>query len=89
VSYPLWLPYYFGACSKRRSAAAGANIDSLDEGTLRSRPERRTYAALRFGEFVVLAAAVMSTQGIAIDAMLSALPSILGELHVAHQNDGQ
>jgi MFS transporter, DHA1 family, multidrug resistance protein len=38
---------------------------------------------------VVLAAAVMSTQGIAIDAMLPALPSILGELHVAHQNDGQ
>ena len=42
-----------------------------------------------FREFVVLAAAMMSTQAIAIDAMLPALPTIVRELHIANVNHGQ
>jgi len=42
-----------------------------------------------FGEFVVLAAALMSTQALAVDAMLPALPTILAALRVGIANHGQ
>lgn len=44
---------------------------------------------IKFGEFVALAAATMSTQAIAIDAMLPAFPIILRTLKVADPNHGQ
>jgi DHA1 family bicyclomycin/chloramphenicol resistance-like MFS transporter len=44
---------------------------------------------LKTGEFVALAAALMSTQAIAVDAMLPALPTIVRELHVGAENQGQ
>src|ERR1700733_11156979 len=48
--------------------------------------EQREAAKIGFVEFVVLAAATMSTQAIAIDAMLPAFPTIVGALHVANEN---
>lgn len=42
-----------------------------------------------FKEFVALAAALMATQAIAIDAMLPALPTIGAALHVANPNHAQ
>ena len=45
--------------------------------------------AIGFSEFVVLAAAMMSTQAMAVDAMLPALPTIVRMLHVANPNHGQ
>ena len=42
-----------------------------------------------FAEFVVLAAATMSTQAFAIDAMLPAFPVIVHQLNVADPNHGQ
>jgi DHA1 family bicyclomycin/chloramphenicol resistance-like MFS transporter len=45
--------------------------------------------ALGFREFVVLIAAIMSTQALAIDAMLPALPRIVSELKVLNPNHGQ
>jgi MFS transporter, DHA1 family, multidrug resistance protein len=45
--------------------------------------------SIGFLEFVVLAAATMSTQAIAIDAMLPAFPIIVQALHVADPNHGQ
>lgn len=45
--------------------------------------------AIGFREFVVLAAAMMSTQALAVDAMLPALPTIVRELNVANPNRGQ
>jgi DHA1 family bicyclomycin/chloramphenicol resistance-like MFS transporter len=42
-----------------------------------------------FGEFVVLVAAMMSTQALAVDAMLPALPTIVRELGVRNANHGQ
>jgi MFS transporter, DHA1 family, multidrug resistance protein len=42
-----------------------------------------------FGEFVVLVAAMMSTQALAVDAMLPALPTIVRELGVTNANHGQ
>src|SRR5208283_4322139 len=50
---------------------------------------RRAAAALGFLEFVVLVAAMMSTQAIAIDAMLPAFPTIVLALHVSNANHGQ
>jgi DHA1 family bicyclomycin/chloramphenicol resistance-like MFS transporter len=44
---------------------------------------------IRFGEFVALAAASMSTQAIAIDAMLPAFPIIVRTLDVADPNHAQ
>src|SRR5580658_4955447 len=44
---------------------------------------------LGFREFVVLIAAMMSTQALAIDAMLPALPRIVSELGVLNPNHGQ
>jgi DHA1 family bicyclomycin/chloramphenicol resistance-like MFS transporter len=48
-------------------------------------------AAVKIGftEFVVLAAAMMATQAIAIDAMLPAFPVIVRALHVANPNHSQ
>jgi DHA1 family bicyclomycin/chloramphenicol resistance-like MFS transporter len=40
-------------------------------------------------EFVALAAAMMSTQALAVDAMLPGLPTIVGELHAGNANQGQ
>ena len=51
--------------------------------------EKRGAHSIGFLEFVVLAAATMSTQAIAIDAMLPAFPTIIRELHVANPNHGQ
>jgi DHA1 family bicyclomycin/chloramphenicol resistance-like MFS transporter len=42
-----------------------------------------------FTEFVMLVAAMMATQAIAIDAMLPAFPIIVHALHVANENHGQ
>ncbi len=42
-----------------------------------------------FREFVILIAAMMSTQAIAIDAMLPAFPIIVQAFHVANENHGQ
>ena len=44
---------------------------------------------ISFREFVALAAAMLSTQAFAVDAMLPALPTITRALHVANQNHGQ
>jgi DHA1 family bicyclomycin/chloramphenicol resistance-like MFS transporter len=51
--------------------------------------EKRGTQSIGFLEFVVLAAATMSTQAIAIDAMLPAFPTIVRVLHVANPNHGQ
>jgi DHA1 family bicyclomycin/chloramphenicol resistance-like MFS transporter len=51
--------------------------------------EKRGTHSIGFLEFVVLAAATMSTQAIAIDAMLPAFPIIVQQLHVADPNHGQ
>jgi MFS transporter, DHA1 family, multidrug resistance protein len=54
------------------------------------RPGRAAgHAGIGFGEFVVLAAAMMSTQAIAVDAMLPALPTIVHQLGVPNPNRGQ
>ncbi|MGA2365399.1 MAG: multidrug effflux MFS transporter [Steroidobacteraceae bacterium] len=45
--------------------------------------------SIRFGEFVALAAAMLSTQAFAVDAMLPALPTITRALQVSNQNHGQ
>lgn len=44
---------------------------------------------LPFAEFVALAAAMMATQALAIDAMLPAFPIIVRSLEVASENQGQ
>jgi DHA1 family bicyclomycin/chloramphenicol resistance-like MFS transporter len=51
--------------------------------------EQRAGSSIKFGEFVALAAATMSTQAIAIDAMLPAFPIIVRTLQVADPNHGQ
>ena len=51
--------------------------------------ETRAAQSIGFLEFVVLAAATMSTQAIAIDAMLPAFPTIVGALNVGDPNHGQ
>src|SRR3984957_17079120 len=50
---------------------------------------KREAAKIGFLEFVVLAAATMATQAIAIDAMLPAFPVIVIALHVANENHVQ
>jgi DHA1 family bicyclomycin/chloramphenicol resistance-like MFS transporter len=50
---------------------------------------KREAAKIGFLEFVVLAAATMATQAIAIDAMLPAFPVIGRSLHVANENHVQ
>ena len=52
-------------------------------------PELRHAAPIGFREFVLLAAAMLSTQAIAIDGMLPALPTMVRVLHVASANHGQ
>jgi MFS transporter, DHA1 family, multidrug resistance protein len=51
--------------------------------------ETRAAHTIGFLEFVVLAAATMSTQAIAIDGMLPAFPTIVSALHVDDPNHGQ
>jgi MFS transporter, DHA1 family, multidrug resistance protein len=51
--------------------------------------ETRGAPSLGFLEFVALAAATMSTQAIAIDAMLPAFPTIVAALRVGDPNHGQ
>jgi MFS transporter, DHA1 family, multidrug resistance protein len=51
--------------------------------------ETRAAHSIGFLEFVVLAAATMSTQAIAIDAMLPAFPTIVSALNVGDPNHGQ
>lgn len=51
--------------------------------------DTRAAHSIGFMEFVVLAAATMSTQAIAIDAMLPAFPTIVKVLNVADPNHGQ
>src|ERR1700674_3525589 len=50
---------------------------------------KRGAHSIGFLEFVVLAAATMSTQAIAIDAMLPAFPTIVSALNVGDPNHGQ
>src|SRR3984885_8197720 len=52
-------------------------------------PQQREAANIGFVEFVVLAAAMMSTQAIAIDAMLPAFPIIVRTLQIANENHVQ
>jgi MFS transporter, DHA1 family, multidrug resistance protein len=54
-----------------------------------SRPATPRAQPPGFGEFVALVAAMMSTQALAVDAMLPALPTIVRELSVANANHGQ
>jgi len=49
----------------------------------------RTAVVIRFAELVLLVAAMMSIQAVAIDAMLPAFPSIVAALHVSDPNRGQ
>src|SRR5271168_1226415 len=51
--------------------------------------ENRGAESIGFLEFVVLAAATMSTQALAIDAMLPAFPTIVRALRVANPNHVQ
>jgi len=51
--------------------------------------ESQARSSLGFPEFVALIAAIMSTQALAVDAMLPALPRIVYELHVPNPNHGQ
>jgi DHA1 family bicyclomycin/chloramphenicol resistance-like MFS transporter len=51
--------------------------------------DKREAANIGFLEFVVLAAATMATQAMAIDAMLPAFPVIVRALHVANENHVQ
>jgi DHA1 family bicyclomycin/chloramphenicol resistance-like MFS transporter len=51
--------------------------------------DKREAANIGFLEFVALAAAMMSTQAIAIDAMLPAFPIIVRALHIANENHVQ
>src|SRR5471030_1182618 len=51
--------------------------------------ETRRAHSIGFLEFVVLAAAMMSTQALSIDAMLPAFPVIVRQLRVADPNHGQ
>jgi DHA1 family bicyclomycin/chloramphenicol resistance-like MFS transporter len=51
--------------------------------------EKRAAHSIGFLEFVILAAATMSTQAIAIDAMLPAFPTIVSALNVGDPNHGQ
>jgi DHA1 family bicyclomycin/chloramphenicol resistance-like MFS transporter len=44
---------------------------------------------LGFSGFVALAAAIMATQALAVDAMLPAFPTIIRALHVGKENHGQ
>jgi MFS transporter, DHA1 family, multidrug resistance protein len=49
----------------------------------------RPAVEIRFAEFVALAAAIQSTQALAIDSMLPALPAIVLALGVSNPNHGQ
>jgi MFS transporter, DHA1 family, multidrug resistance protein len=53
------------------------------------RPPNPAHAKIGFTEFVLLAAATMSTQALAIDAILPAFPVIIQALKVDNPNHGQ
>jgi MFS transporter, DHA1 family, multidrug resistance protein len=53
------------------------------------RPRNTAHDKIGFTEFVILAAATMSTQAIAIDAILPAFPVIVQALQVDNPNHGQ
>jgi MFS transporter, DHA1 family, multidrug resistance protein len=57
--------------------------------TTDERPPNPAHSKIGFTEFVVLAAATMSTQAIAIDAILPAFPVIVQALNVSNPNHGQ
>ena len=52
-------------------------------------PVTRGRPRVGFTEFVVLVAAMMSSQALAIDAMLPAFPTIVRALGVINENHGQ
>ena len=52
-------------------------------------PTAHRRSVVGFHEFVVLAATLLSTQAIAVDAMLPALPTIVRDLGVRNANHGQ
>ena len=54
-----------------------------------SRPAGSQAQPPSFAEFVVLVAAMMATQALAVDAMLPAFPTIVRELGVTNANHGQ
>lgn len=54
-----------------------------------SPPPPRGSARIGFTEFVILIAAMMASQAVAIDVMLPALPTIARVLHVGNPNHGQ
>ena len=56
---------------------------------MRTMSDKREAVKIGFLEFVLLAAATMATQAIAIDAMLPAFPVIVRALHVANENHVQ
>lgn len=51
--------------------------------------ESQARSPLGFPEFIALIAAILSTQALAVDAMLPALPRIVHELQVTNPNHGQ
>jgi DHA1 family bicyclomycin/chloramphenicol resistance-like MFS transporter len=57
--------------------------------TAPSSPPRGASIRIGFAEFVVLVAAMMASQALAVDAMLPALPTIVRVLHVGNPNHGQ
>lgn len=63
-------------------------MKSRSSGTLPASMHERSIA-MGFSEFVVLCAALMSTQALAVDAMLPALPRIVRALGVIDENRGQ
>jgi DHA1 family bicyclomycin/chloramphenicol resistance-like MFS transporter len=75
----------------RRSSGAAVQQRFHTVGNDSSKEPQLTRGAhpIGFREFVMLAAAMMSTQALAIDAMLPALPTITRALQVANENHGQ
>jgi DHA1 family bicyclomycin/chloramphenicol resistance-like MFS transporter len=71
----------------RRRAAADGTVDGTTGGTPAAGGTPAT--PMGFTEFVVLIAAMMATQALAIDAMLPAFPIIVRAMHVADENHGQ
>jgi DHA1 family bicyclomycin/chloramphenicol resistance-like MFS transporter len=73
-----------GTTGEKGGAAATGGLapDAAANGDAAATP-------MGFTEFVVLVAAMMATQALAIDAMLPAFPIIVRAMHVANENHGQ
>jgi len=78
------------------TAVAGGGVTAIGDATATASAiadggagTGRASAPMGFTEFVVLIAAMMATQAIAIDAMLPAFPIIVHAMHVANENHGQ